>query len=83
VDEARQAQLEAKRNPALLRDPRVEAETKWLSIFDRELAAVQTVYQAAQGGGRLSTEELYTAREAGEKLLGIISEAQQQTSQVA
>jgi len=81
ADEARHAQEETTKNPSLLRDPWVEAQTRWLSVFDRELAAVQTVYEAAQGGAKLSTDELYAAREAGEKLLGIISETRERAPQ--
>jgi hypothetical protein len=81
VDEARHAQEEAARNPSILRDPSVEAQTRWLFVFDRELAAVQTVFEAARGGGKLSSDELHAAREAGEKLFGIISEAQERAPQ--
>jgi hypothetical protein len=77
VADAKQLQSEATRHPSQLSDPWVEALVSWFSIFDRELAAVQAVYEADHGGARLSAEELSSAREAGKKLLEIISETQE------
>lgn len=77
VDEANRLKSEAKKDPTLLRNPWVDAVIRWRDLFDRELAAVQTVYEAAEAGAKLSPDEFRTAREAGEKLLGIISQARE------
>jgi hypothetical protein len=75
VDEARHRQLEVSDQPALQQqDASIDALVRWLSIFDRELAAVQTVFEAANSGARLTPEELYTARKTGEKLMNLIEE---------
>ena len=77
VDEATARKEEAARNPSLLSDPRVEAETRWLWLFERELGEVQTVYTSAESGAKLSTEALRSASEAGRKLLDIITQARE------
>jgi hypothetical protein len=73
VDKARHTQLEVAARPKLQEeDPSVDALVRWLSIFDRELGAVQTVYEAANAGANLTPEEIYVARNIAEKLKGII-----------
>jgi hypothetical protein len=76
IDEAMRLQSEATGNPELLSDARVRALDRWLFLFDRELAAVQTVHDAAESGSKLSTDEIRVARQTGEKLLDVVLQAQ-------
>ena len=77
VDEAKRLESEVPRDPSRLHDPWVVTHVRWLTVFERELAAVQKVYETAEAGARLSPEDVRAAREAGEKLLSIISEARE------
>jgi len=73
VDKARHTQLEVAAKPKLQEeDPTVDALVRWLSIFDRELGAVQKVYEAANAGAKLTPEEIYVARSIAEKLKDLI-----------
>ena len=82
VDEARHKQLEVVASPTLQENPSVDALVRWLSIFDRELGAVQAVYEAANAGARLTPEELYTARKVAEKLMNVIDEVPEAVAEV-
>ena len=73
IDEAKRVQSEASRDPEMLNDPRFQALDRWLFLFDRELAAVQTVHDAAEAGSPLSPEELRIARHTGARLLDVVS----------
>lgn len=81
--EAKQLQGEAAKSPGRLRDPWVDAHVRWLSVFDRELSAVQTVYESAEAGAKLSADEFLAAHNAGEKLLQIISDTRERVPQPA
>jgi hypothetical protein len=83
VDEAKELQSDAAQNPSRLSDPWVNAHVSWLTVFDRDLAAVQAVYKAAGNGAKLSAEDIRPARDAGEKLLEIISLARERVPQHA
>jgi hypothetical protein len=73
IDKARHTQLEVAAKPKLQEeDPSVDALVRWLSIFDRELGAVQTVHEATNAGAKLTPEEIYVARNIAEKLKGLI-----------
>jgi hypothetical protein len=52
-------------------------------VFDRQLAAVQTVYEVTEAGKKVPVEELRSAAEAAEKLLQIISDLEQRVPQPA
>ena len=77
VDEAKRLEFEASRDPDRLRDRWVVAHVRWLTVFEREIAAVQKVHETMEAGARLSHEDVRAAREAGEKLLSIIEEARE------
>jgi hypothetical protein len=81
VDDAKARGEAAAQNPSLLADPRTDAETRWLWLFDRELSDVQTVYRSAESGARLSTESLRAAAEAGKKLRDILQQARDRVSE--
>jgi hypothetical protein len=72
VDEARHVQLEVAAKPKLQENPSVDALVRWLSIFDRELGAVQSVYEAANAGAKLTPEEIHVARRIAQRLMSII-----------
>ena len=79
VEEAARLKEEAARDPSRANDPWVVAHVRWMNIFERELAAVQKVYEAVDAGARLSTEDVRAASEAAEKLLGIITQARERS----
>jgi hypothetical protein len=83
VDEAKELQSDAAQNPSRLDDPWVDAHVTWLTVFERDLAAVQAVYAAAGNGAKLSAEDIRRAREAGEKLFGIILAARERVPEHA
>jgi hypothetical protein len=76
IEQARHVQLEATRNPSHLTDPEVDAQLKWLTVFEPDLADIQAVYEAALGGARLSPEELHSASKAGQELMEVIPSPQ-------
>jgi tetratricopeptide (TPR) repeat protein len=80
VDEARRLNLDASRNPSRLRDPWVQAHTRWINLFDREIKAVEDVYAAGLKGGRLSVESVRAAQATAEKLLGFVTAARERLS---
>jgi hypothetical protein len=75
IEESTRLKEEAARDPARANDPWVIAHVRWINIFERELAAVQKVYEAVESGARLSEENVRAASDAAEKLLNIITEA--------
>ncbi len=79
VEEATKLKEEAARDPSRATDPWVVAHVRWLNVFERELAAVQKVYEAVEAGAKLSTDDVRAASDAAEKLLGIITEARVRT----
>jgi len=83
VVEAKELQAEATHTPALLGEPWGSALNRWLIVFDREIAAVQAIYEASQKGTKVSVEDLLAARSAAEKLLAIISETRERVLEPA
>ena len=77
VDEIKVRQEEARQNPSVLNDPRVSADNRWLTVFERELSEVQTVYESR---AQVSVESLRAATEAGRKLLNIITQARERVA---
>lgn len=83
VDKARHTQLEVAESPKLQQeDPTVDALVRWLSIFERELGAVQTVHDAANAGAKLTPEEIYVARNIAEKLKSLVETVSDQADEV-
>lgn len=80
VDAARSLEARASQNPSLLSDPWVAAHTRWLQLFDREIKAVEAVYDAASAGSRLSLDGIRAARDAAQKLLRFITTARERVS---
>ena len=83
VDNARSYEEENRRDPSQMRDPLRVAYVRWASVFEREIAAVQTVYEATQAGAKLDAQEIRSARQIGEKLLGILTQARAQILQTS
>jgi hypothetical protein len=83
VDEAKSLQHQAELDPAMLSDRWVQATSRWLTAFQRQLGAVQTVHDAAEAGKRVPVSEIRSAREAAEKLSEIYSDLAQQMRQPA
>jgi hypothetical protein len=83
LDEARDLQLQVAQKPSLSTDPWVGVHTGWLQVFERELDAIQTVYNTTEAGAKLSVEELRATREVAEKILGFIVQGQQRIRQPA
>lgn len=75
IDEASRVKDEATRDPSLANDPWVVAHLRWLTLFERELAAVQTVHESSENGASLPAEDLRTTSDVAERLLDAISEA--------
>jgi hypothetical protein len=75
VDEAMKKKADAARDPDLLNDSWNVALIRWASVFEREIAAVQKVYEAAKGGARLSPDDVRAATQVAHKLLHIIGQA--------
>jgi hypothetical protein len=71
VDDAKRLQAQAAEDPSMLTDPLVQAETRWVSLFDPELSAVQTVYESAESGAHLSPYVLRSATAAATELVRI------------
>ena len=78
--EAKAYQQKAAQDPALLADPVIDAETQWVWVFDREIGAVQTVYEAVQSGVKPSLGAVRSAVDAGRKLLDIVNQARSQAT---
>jgi hypothetical protein len=72
VDRASALKAEMASDPARAADPEVATYVRWLSAFEQEIAAIQTV---AEGAERLPIEDVRVARTTGEKLLAAIEEA--------
>lgn len=83
IDEAKQLDALAKRDPIKLDDPWVTAHIRWLNLFEVELAAVQAVYDAVTAGAKLEASEIRSARIAADKLLEIIQTARSRMPQPA
>jgi hypothetical protein len=83
IDRARRLQEQATRDPSKQADRWVQTNARWLSVFNRQLAAIQTVYEATEAGKRVPVDELRSASEAADKLLAIISDLQQRVPQPA
>jgi len=81
IQEAVRLKDEAARDPSRANDPWVLAHVQWLTVFERELGAVQKVYEAVESGAKLSTDDVRAASEAAEKLLGIATEARARVSE--
>ena len=80
VEEARKLEAEASRNPSRLTDPWVEAHLRWLQLFDREIHAVEEVYDASGAGAKLSIDGIRATSDAATKLLGFITTARERLS---
>jgi hypothetical protein len=78
IDEAKAMQTEAQREPAKLKDPWTVALIRWQSLFDRELGAIQTVYDASSSGAKLEATDIRAARATADKLLEVIANAREQ-----
>jgi hypothetical protein len=81
IEETTRLKEEAARDPSRASDPWVIAHVRWMNIFERELAAVQKVYEAVEAGAKMSTEDVRAASEAAEKLLNIIAQARERSRQ--
>jgi hypothetical protein len=77
VDEAKSLETESQREPARLDDPRVVAMVRWVTLFARELGAVQAVYEATESGVSLPVDQIRSARMVADKLIEIADSAQQ------
>jgi hypothetical protein len=78
VDRAKSFGEASKQDPAVLNDPLAVAYLRWVTVFEREIAAVQTIADAAREGDKIETEKIRAARIAGDKLLEILERAQSQ-----
>jgi hypothetical protein len=83
IAESKDLDVETKADPNRLNDPWVVAHVRWLSVFNNELAAVQTVYEALQTGVKLDSEDIRAARAAADKLLEVIQQARARVPQLA
>lgn len=79
VDEARELSARVSDDPSLLRDQWVSAQTRWLSLFDPEIKAVQDVYNTTEIKARLPVDAIRTARDAAAELLRIVEKGRQIT----
>jgi hypothetical protein len=77
VVEGKELQSRATTNPAVLDEPWGAALNRWLIVFDREIAAVQAIYEATQQGAKVSGDDVRAARSVGEKLLSTITETRE------
>jgi hypothetical protein len=82
IDEARGYQALANHDPSRFGDPWVEAHTRWLSIFDRELSAARTVHEALEGGAKLSADDIAAAAHSARRLLESLQEGRQRAEQL-
>jgi len=82
VDQAAAFKDEARKDPARLDDPWVDALIRWRDLFDREISAVQKIYEASEAG-KLNPDEIRAGRQTGEKLLSILDRARESTPQPA
>jgi hypothetical protein len=73
ITEAKLLERRAEKDPELRRDPVARDHMRWLSLFERELGAVQKVYDAASAGVNIPEEQMLVADEAGRELLRILS----------
>jgi hypothetical protein len=69
IAQTKELESKAKDDPALVNDSDYVAHTRWMSLFQDELGAVQTVSEAMQSGAKVPDEEVLTARRTGKKLL--------------
>jgi len=83
IAETKELESRAKEDPALIQDPDYQAHTRWVSLFQDELGAVQTVSEAIQSGARVPTDEVVAARRTGKKLLELASTMSQELSEPA
>jgi hypothetical protein len=75
ADDARRLQSESTRDPSLLNDSWVVALIRWSAVFEREIAAVQKVHEAAEGGSKLPLDDVRTAVSIARKLIDTIGTA--------
>lgn len=83
LGEAKAIQEDVTRSPSLSTEPWVVAHVRWLTVFGREIEAVQTVHDSLAAGARLAPREIESAREAAEQLLEIIEKARSLVPQPA
>jgi hypothetical protein len=83
IAETKELEHEAKDDPALARDPEYRAHTRWVSLFQDELGAVQTVSEAVQSGVNVPAEQVLSARRTGKKLLELAGTMSQEMSEPA
>ncbi len=82
VDQAGALLAEARRDPARLDDPWVDALIRWRELFDREISDVQKIYAASEAG-KLTADEIRVGRETGEELLRILNRARERVPEPA
>ncbi|HTC73473.1 MAG TPA: hypothetical protein VK655_11340 [Solirubrobacteraceae bacterium] len=82
VDEAGALTEDVRKDPSRLNDPWVSALIRWRDLFDREIAAVQAIYEGSEAG-KLSPDEIRAGRQMGEKLLETLETARERTLQAA
>ncbi len=82
VDEAAALKQDVRKDPSRLNDPWTDALIRWRDLFDREIEAVQAIYEGSEAG-KLSPDEIRAGRQMGEKLLEILARARERTLQVA
>jgi hypothetical protein len=71
IEQAREIRAQAAKNPELLKeDPRSDALVRWLDTFERDVVALETLYDAATDPSfRLPLEDVRLARQGTDKLL--------------
>jgi hypothetical protein len=74
VERVKDLEALAAEQPELLRNDQNLAALRLLTAFDRELAAVQTIHDAAASGRKLPSDELRAARKTAEKLLEFVAD---------
>jgi hypothetical protein len=77
VDEARELSERVSENPSLLNDSWASAQTRWLSIFDTEIEAVQDVYNSTEARARVPVDAIRKARDAAAELLRIVEKGRE------
>jgi len=83
IAETKELESRAKDDPSLVRDPEYQAHTRWVSLFQDELGAVQTISEAIQSGAKVPVDEVAAARRTGKTLLELASTMSQELSEPA